>query len=267
MRGSSLTSKDHAPAPQTAPEPPESGLQRLGRLTLRFSPAIVLILGLVAVVVGGGLHFLSLSGLDESRAHLRQMVEQQPLVTAALYLGLYVVVISLSLPAALIMTLAGGFLFGPWLGGLVADLGCSAGSMVAYAVCRLAVGDSLDRRASPRIKAFEQGFRKDAFFYLLTLRLIPVTPLWLVNIAAGVLGVAAVPFLAATMIGILPASLIFASLGSDLDRLFQSGTTIGLALLLAPRVAVPLIALALLSVLPIVHHWWRARRAGDGPGR
>lgn len=133
-------------------------------------------------------------------------------------------------------------------------------------VCRLTVGDSLDRRASPRIKAFEDGFRKDAFAYLLTLRLIPITPFWLVNLAAGLLGAPARAFVVATLIGILPASMIYAGLGAGLDGMFDRGEPLGPHLLLAPRIVLPLVGLALLSILPIAHHWWRARR-GDAASK
>ncbi len=228
----------------------------------RFGPAVLLIAGLAAVIASGALHHLSLHELRGSRVTLHAFVAAHPVQAAGLYLAVYVAVISLSLPGALIMTLSGGFLFGPWLGGLLADLGCSTGALVVFAVCRLTVGDSLERRANPRIKAFEAGFRKEAFLYLLTLRLIPVTPFWLINLAAGLIGVQLRKFMAATVIGILPASLIYAGLGSGLDGMFDRGEHLGPQLFLAPRIMLPLIALALLSILPIAHHRWRARRGG-----
>lgn len=226
----------------------------------RFGPAVVLVAGLAAVIASGGMHHLSLHELRDSRASLHAFVRTHGLEAALAYLAVYVGVISLSLPGALIMTLTGGFLFGPWVGALLADLGCSSGAMVVYAVCRLTVGDSLDRRLTPKIKAFEEGFRQNAFLYLLTLRLIPVMPFWLINLAAGLLGAPARAFIVATVMGILPAALIYASLGAGLDGMFNRGEPLGPQLLLAPRIALPLIGLALLSTLPIAHHWWRARR-------
>jgi uncharacterized membrane protein YdjX (TVP38/TMEM64 family) len=234
------------------------------RLLTRFGPAVLLVAGLGAVIASGALNHLSLHELRGSRFALHAFVKTHPVQAALAYLAVYLAVVSLSLPGALIMTLSGGFLFGPWLGGLLADFGCSLGGVVVFAVCRLTVGDSLDRRLSPRIKAFEAGFRKDAFLYLLTLRLIPVTPFWLVNLAAGLLGAPARPFIAATVLGILPASLIYASLGSGLDGMFDRGEHLSAQLFLSPHIVLPLIALALLSVLPIVHHWRRGRR-GDEP--
>ncbi len=234
----------------------------LGKIA-RFGPAILLIAGLGAVIASGALNHLSLHALRDSRVTLHAFVKDHPAKAALIYLAVYVAVVSLSLPGALIMTLTGGFLFGPWLGGLLADLGCSTGGILVFAVCRLTVGDSLERRISPRIKAFEEGFRKDAFLYLLTLRLIPVTPFWLVNLAAGLLGAPTRAFIAATVMGILPASLIYAGLGSGLDGMFDRGEHFGPQLFLAPRIVLPLVALALLSVLPIVHHWRRNRHSGE----
>lgn len=243
------------------PSQPASPFTLIGR----FGPALLLIAALGAVVASGALHHLSLHTLRDSRGAFHAFVQAHPVQAALAYLAVYVAAISLSLPATLLMTLTGGFLFGPWVGGLLADLGCSGGGILVFAVCRLTVGDSLDRRASPRLKALEEGFRKDAFFYLLTLRLIPVTPFGLVNLAAGLLGAPARAFIAASVIGILPASMIYASLGAGLDGMFDRGEHLGPQLLLAPRIVLPLVGLAMLSVLPILHHRWRARRAATAP--
>ncbi len=249
------------------PPAPQDRTRRIGRLALRFAPAAILVIGLIVAIMNGALDHLSIHGLRDSRVYLHDAAQHRPLLTGLIYFGIYVAVVTLSLPGGtLAMTLAGGFLFGPWVGGLIADLACTLGAMVAYAVCRLTVGDALDRRANPTFKAFEQGFRKDAFFYLLTLRLIPVTPFWLANIAAGVFGVAVRPFLISTAVGILPASLIYAGLGADLGVLFDRGGRIDSHLMLAPRILVPLVGLALLSVLPLLHHRWRGGGAArDAP--
>ena len=238
------------------PPPPASALG----VIKRFGPAALLVGGLAAVIAGGGLNHLSLHELRDSRASLHAFVRAHGLEAAVAYVAVYVGVVSLSLPGALIMTLTGGFLFGPWAGALLADIACSSGAMVVYAVCRLTVGDCLDRRLSPKIKAFEDGFRQDAFLYLLTLRLIPVMPFWLINLAAGLIGAPARAFIVATVLGILPAALIYAGLGSGLDGMFDRGEPLGPQLFLTPRIALPMIGLALLSTLPIAHHWWRARR-------
>ena len=247
-----------------ASEAPTQRQGWFGRV-LRFAPAVLLAAGLAAAIGSGVLRHLSIEDLRASRYTLHGFVAAHPVGSVALYYAVYVGVVCLSIPGSLIMTLSGGFLFGPWIGGLAADVGCSSGAMVVYAVCRLTIGDSLDRRASPRIRAFEKGFRREAFLYLLTLRLIPVTPFWLVNLAAGLLGAPFRKFAVATVVGILPASVIYASLGSGLDKLFDRGEHLDAHFFMAPHIMVPLVGLALLSILPIIHHQWRGRRTPSAP--
>jgi uncharacterized membrane protein YdjX (TVP38/TMEM64 family) len=228
-------------------------------MALRFGPVLVLAAGLAWALSSGVLHHLSLHDLRDSRFRLQAFVRDHPLKALGGYVLAYIAVVGFSLPGAMIMTLTGGFLFGPWLGGVTADLACSAGATVVFVVLRLATGDSLERRAHPRFKAFEAGFRKDAFLYLLTLRLIPVTPSWLVNLAAGVIGLPLGRYVAATVIGFLPVSLIYAGLGSGLGGMFDRGEHLGAQTFLSPRIVGPMLGLALLSILPIAHHWLRAR--------
>jgi len=242
---------------------PVTPLGKALKAAMRFGPAVVLAAGLAWALSSGVLRHLSLRELRDSRFELQAFVHAHPLEALGGYVLAYIAVVSLSLPGALIMTLTGGFLFGPWLGGGVADLACSAGAVVVFAVCRLAAGDSLERRANPRFRAFEDGFRKDAFLYLLTLRLVPVTPSWLVNLAAGVIGLPTGKYIAATVLGFLPVSIIYASLGSGLGRVFDRGEHLGPQMFLAPRIVLPLVGLALLSILPIAHHWIRARRGAN----
>lgn len=230
------------------------------KLIRRFGPALA-ILALVAAAVAFGLdHYISLDQLRQRREALEAMVLAHPFISLELYLLAYVVLVGLSFPAALVMTLTGGFLFGPLVGGPAAAAGATLGACVIFLVCRNMTGDFLRRRAGPTAARIEAGVEDNAFLYLLSLRLIPVMPFWLINLAAGLLGAPARAFIVATVMGILPAALIYASLGAGLDGMFNRGEPLGPQLLLAPRIALPLIGLALLSTLPIAHHWWRARR-------
>ena len=150
------------------------------------------------------------------------------------------------------MTLSGGFLFGPWLGAGAAASGASMGAAVIFLVCRSAVGDSLRGKAGSTIAKIEEGVRRDAFSYILTLRLIPVMPFWLVNLAAGFVDIPLRTFLSATVLGILPGSLVYAGLGSGLGEVFASGQDPNLRVIFEPHVLLPLVGLGLLSLLPVV---------------
>jgi len=187
-------------------------------------------------------------------------VHAHPLLALGLYIGAYSLVVALSLPAALVMTLTGGLLFGAWICGLAAAFSCTLGATILFLVCRTAIGDLLRRRAGSALARIEAGVRRDAFAYIVTLRLIPVMPFWLANLALGFVDIPLGTFVAASFLGILPVSLVYAGLGANLNLLFARHERPDLHLVLRPEVLLPLIGLALLALAPIV-----VRRLRRGP--
>jgi uncharacterized membrane protein YdjX (TVP38/TMEM64 family) len=218
----------------------------------RFGPLILVALAVAVVFASGLADHLTLVELKARRDQLQGFVALHPVLSFGLYILIYIAVVSLSLPGALVMTLSGGFLFGPWLGAAAASSGASLGAAVIFLVCRSAVGDSLRGKAGSTIAKIEEGVRRDAFSYILTLRLIPVMPFWLVNLAAGFVDIPLRTFLAATVLGILPGSLVYSGLGSGLGEVFASGQEPNLRVIFEPHVLLPLVGLGLLSLLPVV---------------
>ncbi|MEY3260420.1 MAG: hypothetical protein RIT46_1249 [Pseudomonadota bacterium] len=227
----------------------------------RFGPLILVALAVAVVLASGLADHLSLVELKARRDQLQGFVALHPALSFGLYILIYIAVVSLSLPGALVMTLSGGFLFGPWLGAAAASSGASLGAAVIFLVCRTAVGDSLRGKAGSTISRIEEGVRRDAFSYILTLRLIPVMPFWLVNLAAGFVNIPLRTFLAATVLGILPGSLVYSGLGAGLGEVFASGQEPNLRVIFEPHVLLPLVGLGLLSLLPVVLR--RFRKSGD----
>lgn len=218
----------------------------------RFGPLILVALAVAVVFASGLADHLTLVELKARRDQLQGFVALHPVLSFGLYILIYIAVVSLSLPGALVMTLSGGFLFGPWLGAAAASSGASLGAAVIFLVCRSAVGDSLRGKAGSTIAKIEEGVRRDAFSYILTLRLIPVMPFWLVNLAAGFVNIPLRTFLAATVLGILPGSLVYSGLGSGLGEVFASGQEPNLRVIFEPHLLLPLVGLGLLSLLPVV---------------
>ncbi len=190
--------------------------------------------------------------LRERRGLLVAYVHAHPLLSLGGYAGVYILVVALSLPAALVMTLTGGLLFGPWLGGGAAAISCTLGSAAIFLICRTAVGDALRGGAGSMIERVEKGIQRDAFAYVAALRLIPVAPFWLVNLALGFVEIPLSTFVAATFVGILPVSVIYAGIGSSLNQVFAQGRKANLHALLHPSVVLPLAGLGLLALAPIV---------------
>lgn len=241
----------------------------------RFVPLLV-VCALVALAYGLGLHRdISFETLVRNRTVIDHFIAQHGLAAVAGYVALYVAVIGLSLPGGLVLTVTGGFLFGPLIGAVAAVAGALAGATVVFLIARSAFGECLTRRAGPFAARLAEGFRADAFSYLLFLRLVPF-PFWLINLAPALFGVRLSTFIAATAIGILPATLSFAVFGAGLDSVIAAqeaqynaciaagGTDcrvdFDLSHVLTPTLIFALIALALLALIPVVAKRFWGRR-------
>ena len=174
---------------------------------------------------------------------------------------LYSASVALSLPQAALLTMTGGLLFGTVAGGMLAVTGATNGALLLFVLARYTFADPLARRGGTALGTLRDELRRDGFSYLLAIRLIPVVPFWLVNLAAALCGMRLRHFAAATFIGIMPATFVFASIGSGLSVVLAAGQTPDLRVLVSLPVLGPLLALAALSVLPPIWRKWRGRRA------
>jgi uncharacterized membrane protein YdjX (TVP38/TMEM64 family) len=187
----------------------------------RFAPLIIIVV-LVVLAYGLGLQRdISFETLVRNRTAIGQFVTHHHVAAIVSYLTLYIAVVGLSLPAGAIMTVTGGFLFGPIVGTIAALAGALAGGTLVFLIARSACGGWLTRRAGPFAAKLAEGFRADAFSYLVFLRLVPF-PFWLINLAPALFDVRLATFVAATAIGILPATLTFAVFGAGLDSVIAA---------------------------------------------
>jgi uncharacterized membrane protein YdjX (TVP38/TMEM64 family) len=176
-----------------------------------------------AVVYASGLHnYLTLASVAEHRDGLKAFVAEHLVLAVALYAAIYVGAVALSLPGAAFLTIIGGFLFGWMVSAPVSILAATFGATIVFHVVKTSFGASLARRAGPFVKTLANGFARDAFNYLLFLRLIPVFPFFAVNAVAGLANVRFSTFTLATLIGIIPAGFAFAYLGSGLDSVIDA---------------------------------------------
>ena len=225
----------------------------------RFGPVLLVLAGVIAAFASGLTKHLTLHELAHHRQTVEAAVHAHPWLGLCIYIGAYTAIIALSLPAALVMTLTGGLLFGPWLGGLAATVSCTVGATIIFLICRGAAGDVIRRRAGPTAARIEAGVRENAFSYIIVLRLLPVAPFWLINLALGLIDIPLATFVVASFLGILPVSLIFASIGSGLNETFARHLPLSPHLILQPKFLLPLIALSILSLGPVIYR--RLRRA------
>jgi uncharacterized membrane protein YdjX (TVP38/TMEM64 family) len=220
-------------------------------------PLGLLVVAGIAFIGAGGHKYLSFTTLAENRDWLRSFVERWGVIAALLYIAVYCLLVALSVPGAVVLTIAGGFLFGIWLGTLCAVIGATLGATAIFLAARAGLG-GLAQRAGRFVGKLEAGFRADAFSYLLVLRLVPVFPFWLVNLVPALVGVRLPTYVLATFLGIIPGTFVYASLGNGV------GNVVGepdLAILFKPSVLVPIAGLALLALIPVGYKRWRAKKA------
>lgn len=227
---------------------------------MRFWPLALLVAGFGLFFALGLQHYATLDTLRDNRAALSQWVAAHLVLALLIYIATYALMAAFSLPGALVATLTGGFLFGTWAGGGATVIGATIGASVLFVAARTAFADLLRGKAGSAIARMEAGFKENAFSYLLFLRLVPAFPFWLVNLAPAFLGVPLRTFVAATFLGIIPGTFVFASIGNGLGAIFDAGGTPDFGLLRQPQIIGPLIALALLSLLPVLYRRFRRAR-------
>lgn len=237
-------------------------MTRLGRLV----PLAIIALGFVLFFVFDLDRFITLESLARHHAALLAFVGANPIAAWLVYVGLYVLVTGFSVPGATVMTLAGGVLFGTIIGALGSVIGATTGAAAIFLATRTALGEPLRARAGPWLMRLEAGFRRDAFNYLLTLRLIPIFPFFAVNLVPAFLGVPLRTFVLATFLGIIPGTVVFTSIGAGLGDLIATGETLTPGDLLSPEIVLGLAGLGLLSLAPVAYRRWRRRDTPPPPG-
>lgn len=214
---------------------------------------------LFAAVIGAFFYFdlqqyLSLGALKANRDSLLAFTETHYLTAVSLFVAGYCLLVAVSLPGAVFMTLAGGFLFGSVLGTVYVNLGATTGSTLAFLAARYLLRDWVEAKFGSRIGAIQDGFSKNAFSYLMTLRLIPLFPFFLVNLVSGLTRVKLATYVAATAIGIIPGSFVYAYAGRQL------GTINSLKEIASPNVLLAFTLLGLLALVPVLYRKFSARK-------
>jgi uncharacterized membrane protein YdjX (TVP38/TMEM64 family) len=243
----------------------------------RFLPLGVILVLTAGVLASGAYRYLSLETLVRHRAAIDGFVSQNQVLALLAYGAVYVVAVALSVPGALFLTLIGGILFGAVLGGIATVIGATVGATAVFLVARSAFGEQMLRRVGPRAEKLAEGFRADAFNYLLFLRLVPLFPFWLVNLAPALFGVPLCTYVLATLLGIIPGTFAFSFVGAGLDSVLAAQGKAYMACLdagqaacrldfdpkavLTPKLLGALIALGVVSLIPVVLKRWRARRS------
>lgn len=219
----------------------------------RLLPLIVIISGFAAFFLLGGHQYLSFSTLSEHREELLAWYAENSILTIVVYWLIYALAVAFSLPGAVWLTLIGGFIFGTWATLVIVVTSATVGSVLIFLAARYAFADFFHAKTGPMIHRMEDGFRENALSYLLFLRLVPVFPFWLVNLVPAVLGIPLRTYFIGTFLGIIPGSFVYCSVGNGLGALIEKGEMPDLGIIFEPPVLVPMIGLAVLSLVPVAY--------------
>ena len=197
------------------PSAPASALKR-------YLPLLLLV-GLMSLVFAMGWHkHLSFKTIGTNYEAMRAFIGENLVAALAIYVLAYIVVVALSLPGGLIMTLSGGLLFGWKLGAPATVVGATVGATIIFLIARSSFGESLAAKAGPSLAKLRDGFKENALSYLLFLRLVPAFPFVVVNLAPALLGVPLRTYVVGTFFGISPGTTAFSVAGSGLGSVVEA---------------------------------------------
>ena len=239
--------QDHAPAASDLPAAPAKK-----PLWRRLAPLAVLGAGLAAFFALGGPQYLDASRAQELLRGLDGWVAANLVLAVLAYMAFYAIAVSISVPGALWFTIGAGFLFGPWVGTGVAVFGATVGATIIFLAARYAFADWVRAKFPGYVKKLQDGFSRDAFTYVVILRLIPALPFFGINIATALLNVPVRAYFLGTLVGVIPGAYVYATVGDAISRAAAEGVP-GFGSLLTPPVIGAMVAFALLAILPLAY--------------
>jgi uncharacterized membrane protein YdjX (TVP38/TMEM64 family) len=223
---------------------------------------LLLVLFVLVVILARSSPFgsaITFENLKQNREALVSRVGAHYVLSVASFIAVYVLATALSVPGAVILTLAGGFLFGTAASVIYIDIGATAGAACAFLSARYLLGNRLQQKYGGQLAKFNREMDLNGASYLLTLRLIPVFPFFLINFLAGLTKVPLRTFLWTTSLGIIPGTAVFAFAGQQLGSINSPAD------ILSKKVIAAFAALGLFTLAPAV--WKRIRNAKTPPER
>ena len=237
----------------TGSEHPEDGEKMKKPLLLRLAPLGVVCAAIAAVFIFGLDDYLSFEILKNNRQTALEWYGQNRVMASVSFVAFYAMVVALSVPGAVWLSLAAGFIFGTARATVVVVFSATLGALGIFFIAKYALADFFHEKAGKAGRKMEKGFRENALSYLLVLRLVPLIPFWLVNLVPALLGVPTRTFVIGTFFGIIPGTVVFCSIGNGLGAVFDRGEMPDLKIIFQPEIFGPLLGLAVLSLIPVIY--------------
>ena len=239
-----------------------SSPNKAGTAIGRLWPVAALLLALILLYLFGPDNAMLFDALRSNREKILSLVAEYALIAELVFAVIYAVAIAFSIPGGAMMTIIGGFLFGPLRTTLYVVVAATLGATALFVVARGAIGNRLRARAGPWMAKMEAGFRDNAMSYLLVLRLVPLFPFFIVNLVPAFLGVGLRTYVIATFFGIIPGTFVFALAGNGLASALDASGDFSVSAVLSPDVVAALVGLAVLALTPVLYKKFRGRHGG-----
>ncbi len=224
----------------------------------------LIVIAVVAVIGALTLRdYLSFEALRDNRAALLAFRDAHYLLTASAFIAAYIAIVAFSLPGATAATLTGGFLFGLFPGAFFNLTAATIGAVLIFLAVRAGFGRALSARIDAgegRVKQITAAIRANEVPVLLSLRLMPVLPFFVMNVIPALIGVRLSVFAATTFFGIMPGGFIYTWVGAGLGEVFARDETPDMGIIFEPHILGPLLGLAALSLLPVLVRAYRSRK-------
>ena len=187
----------------------------------RFLPVIIILMAMAIAYYSGAVKLISIDHLNEIKTISQKYVKEHAIWAPLLFIGIYYLYAALALPGAFILTILSGCLFPLPLSTLYVLIADTFGSCTLFLSARAAFGDTFYTKAGPLLMKMEKGFKQNAAGYMLLLRMIPVFPFWIINVAPAFFGIKFKTFLWTTVVGLIPENLILTLSAASLMTILE----------------------------------------------
>ncbi len=220
----------------------------------RAIPVVVILTALGGFFALGGPKYITLDALRENQDVLKAFVANNFVIAVIGFTALYAALTAISVPGASLLSIFAGFLFGLTTGTIAVVIGATIGATILFLAARYVFGESLAAKFGTFMQKFEKGLKENELSYLFILRLVPLFPFFIVNIIPALFDVKVRNYVLATLLGIIPGSLVYVSVGNGIGDALNAGENINLAgLMTRPAVIFPIVGLIALSLIPIAY--------------
>ena len=239
---------------------------------------LILIVGLMVLVFAMGWHkYLSFKTIGVNYEALQAYISENLVLAILIYMAGYIAVVALSLPGGLIMTLAGGLLFGWQIGAPITIVAATIGATIIFLIAKSSLGETLAAKAGPWVGKLREGFQENALSYLLFLRLVPAFPFAVVNLAPALLGVPLTTYVIGTFVGIIPGTAAYSIAGAGLGSVVEAQNkvynaclaakgeanceySIDFSALVTKELVIAGVALGFVALIPVAYNWYKKRK-------